>query len=100
MATAKSKSGNKTSKAKSAPKGRRKIISNAHARRPDASYIFNVVCSFEVQYTFIQSEVELDPGGDGENDSNWEHVTHCSPCHQEFLDVREALREELRERNS
>jgi hypothetical protein len=31
------------------------------------------------------------------NDSNWEHVTHCSPCYQEFLDVREALRGELRQ---
>jgi hypothetical protein len=30
-------------------------------------------------------------------DTAWEHVTHCSPCYQEFLDVREALRRESRE---
>jgi hypothetical protein len=30
------------------------------------------------------------------NDAAWEHVTHCSPCYQEFLDIREALRRESR----
>jgi hypothetical protein len=34
------------------------------------------------------------------NDSDWEHVTHCSPCYQEFLDVREALRKEPRQGTS
>ena len=27
-------------------------------------YTFRVLCSFEIQYTFTESEVEPDPGGD------------------------------------
>jgi hypothetical protein len=27
-----------------------------------------------------------------ENDSNWQHVTHCSECYKEFLDIRAAMK--------
>jgi hypothetical protein len=27
-----------------------------------------------------------------EGDEDWEHVTHCSPCYQEYLDARDQIR--------
>ena len=27
-----------------------------------------------------------------DGDLRWSHVTHCSPCYREFLDLRETLR--------
>ena len=27
-----------------------------------------------------------------ESDSNWQHVTHCSECYREFLDIRAAMK--------
>jgi hypothetical protein len=27
-----------------------------------------------------------------EGDERWEHVTHCAPCYQEYLDLRAACR--------
>ena len=65
---AKSRSSNKVSRAKSAPKGREKITPKAPAGPRDGSYTFNLVCSFELQYTFSESEVELDSGSDSEKD--------------------------------
>src|ERR1700748_367660 len=31
-------------------------------------------------------------------DAVWEHVTHCSPCYQEFLDLRSQVKMELERR--
>src|SRR5207244_599528 len=31
-------------------------------------------------------------------DAVWEHVTHCSPCYQEFLDLRSQVKIELERR--
>ena len=27
-----------------------------------------------------------------EGDAQWEHVSHCSPCYAEYLEVRDAIR--------
>jgi hypothetical protein len=29
---------------------------------------------------------------DIEEDKQWKHVTHCAPCYQEYLDMRESCR--------
>ena len=34
----------------------------------------------------------------GTFDAVWEHVTHCSPCYQEFLDLRSQVKIELERR--
>lgn len=31
-------------------------------------YTFKVYCSFDIQHTFAENEVQIDPDGDGEND--------------------------------
>ena len=44
------------------------ISKKARPVPPEGHYTYRVVCSFELQYTFDQSEVEADPEGDGEKD--------------------------------
>jgi hypothetical protein len=29
-----------------------------------------------------------------EGDEGWEHVTHCSPCYKEYLEVRDEIRKQ------
>jgi hypothetical protein len=31
-----------------------------------------------------------------QDDSNWQHVTHCSPCYREFLDIRTEMKRAAR----
>ena len=46
-------------------------------------YVFDVYCSFKMQYTFTEDEVQLDPGGD---DSDFEPTDEALEALEHRLD--------------